>query len=144
MEDDDPHVFLLALKDVADAQGGMSKLSRGSSLNRQSLYRTFSNTGNPKLLSIRSEYGLHLKKILTTSLSFFKSLLIFSIWRNSSLSLFGYLIALKIISLLFNKVSSSNNLYIFSCINCIFSFLSKEALFNIFSNVFISLAYNVR
>ncbi len=59
MEDDDPHVFLLALKDVADAQGGMSKLSRGSSLNRQSLYRTFSKTGNPKFLSIRSILSSH-------------------------------------------------------------------------------------
>lgn len=65
LEDEDPQVFLLALRDVAEANGGMSKLSRESSLNRQSLYRTFSKTGNPKLVSIRSilsslGMGLHI------------------------------------------------------------------------------------
>jgi len=54
LEDEDPHVFLMALKDVAEARGGMGKLSRDSSLNRQSLYRTLSKTGNPKLINIRS------------------------------------------------------------------------------------------
>ena len=52
LEDDDPHVFLLALKDVAEARGGMSELSKKSSLNRQSLYRSLSKTGNPKLVNI--------------------------------------------------------------------------------------------
>ncbi|MCE5317828.1 MAG: putative addiction module antidote protein [Parachlamydia sp.] len=54
IDDEDPHVFLLALKDVAEARGGMSKLSRESSLNRQSLYRALSKNGNPKLSNIRS------------------------------------------------------------------------------------------
>ena len=54
MEDDDPHVFLLALKDVAGAMGGMSQLSNKSDLNRQSLYRALSKSGNPKLLSVLS------------------------------------------------------------------------------------------
>jgi len=54
LEDEDPRVFLLALKDVAEARGGMSKLSAESSLNRQSLYRTLSRKGNPKLTSICS------------------------------------------------------------------------------------------
>lgn len=52
LEDDDPHVFLLALKDVAEARGGMGQLSKRSSLNRQSLYRSLSRTGNPKLINI--------------------------------------------------------------------------------------------
>jgi probable addiction module antidote protein len=52
LEDEDPRVFLLALKDVADAMGGMSELADKSSLNRQSLYRALSENGNPKLLSI--------------------------------------------------------------------------------------------
>lgn len=52
LEDEDPHVFLLALKDVAEARGGMSKLSRESSLNRQSLYRTLSKKGNPKMANV--------------------------------------------------------------------------------------------
>lgn len=54
LEDDDIHVFLLALKDVAEARGGMSKLANDSSLSRQSLYRTLSSTANPKLSSIFS------------------------------------------------------------------------------------------
>src|SRR5437868_4677877 len=52
LEDEDPHVFLLALKDVTEARGGMSKLARESDLNRQSLYRSLSKSGNPKLISI--------------------------------------------------------------------------------------------
>ena len=64
LEDEDPHVFLLALKDVTEAFGGMSKISQESSLNRQSLYRTLSKTGNPKLtsvLSILSTLGMEIK-----------------------------------------------------------------------------------
>lgn len=63
LEDEDPHVFLLALKDVAEAQGGMGKLAKVSSLNRQSLYRTLSRTGNPKMtniFSILSSLGMEL------------------------------------------------------------------------------------
>lgn len=52
LEDEDPHVFLLALKDVADARGGMGELSKRSALNRQSLYRSLSRTGNPKLVNV--------------------------------------------------------------------------------------------
>jgi probable addiction module antidote protein len=52
LEDDDIHVFLLALKDIAEARGGMGQLSKKSSLNRQSLYRSLSRTGNPKLTNV--------------------------------------------------------------------------------------------
>lgn len=52
LDDEDPHVFLLALKDVAEASGGMSELAKNSSLNRQSLYRSLSKTGNPKLINV--------------------------------------------------------------------------------------------
>lgn len=52
LEDDDPRVFLLALKDVAESRGGMSELARNSSLNRQSLYRSLSKSGNPKLVNV--------------------------------------------------------------------------------------------
>ena len=57
LEDEDPRVFFLALKDVAEAKGGMSKLSKESSLNRQTLYRTLSSTGNPKMVSVVSILG---------------------------------------------------------------------------------------
>ncbi|MEP7235698.1 MAG: addiction module antidote protein [Ignavibacteriota bacterium] len=53
-EDDDAQVFLLALADVAKAQGGISVLAKRSGLNRESLYRTLSEKGNPKLQSIDS------------------------------------------------------------------------------------------
>ncbi len=48
--DSDPQVFLIALKDVADAKSlGIAKLAKKTHLNRESLYRTLSKRGNPRL-----------------------------------------------------------------------------------------------
>lgn len=44
--------FLLALRTVIDAQGGMTELARKTSLNRQNLYRTLSKNGNPRLQTL--------------------------------------------------------------------------------------------
>jgi probable addiction module antidote protein len=52
LEDEDARVFLLALRDVADARGGIRALSRGAHLNRESLYRMLSRSGNPSLDSL--------------------------------------------------------------------------------------------
>jgi len=52
LEDDDPRVFLLALRDVAEARGGIRTLSRTAHLNRESLYRMLSRSGNPSLDSL--------------------------------------------------------------------------------------------
>ena len=52
LEDEDPRVFLLALRDVADAHGGVRALSREARLNRESLYRMLSKAGNPSLDSL--------------------------------------------------------------------------------------------
>jgi probable addiction module antidote protein len=52
LEDNDPRLFLLALRDVADAHGGISILSRDARLNRESLYRMLSRAGNPSLQSL--------------------------------------------------------------------------------------------
>jgi probable addiction module antidote protein len=52
LEDEDPRVFLLALRDVADAHGGMRALSGQTNLNRESLYRMLSKRGNPSLGSL--------------------------------------------------------------------------------------------
>jgi len=52
LEDDDPRVFLLALRDVAEAHGGMSKIAKTCKLNRESLYRMLSKKGNPSLESL--------------------------------------------------------------------------------------------
>ena len=54
LEDRDPEVFLLALRDVAEARGGMGRLSRETRLNRESLYRMLSKSGNPSLSSLDS------------------------------------------------------------------------------------------
>ena len=47
--DGDLEAFLLAVSDVAEAQGGMSKLAERTSLTRQSLYKALSEKGNPQL-----------------------------------------------------------------------------------------------
>jgi len=52
LEDEDARVFLQALRDVADARGGIRALSRGARLNRESLYRMLSRSGNPSLDSL--------------------------------------------------------------------------------------------
>jgi probable addiction module antidote protein len=54
LEDEDARVFLLALRDVAEARGGMRALSRDAHLNRESLYRMLSKSGNPSLGSLAS------------------------------------------------------------------------------------------
>ncbi len=53
LEDGDNEVFLLALRNVADARlGGMAKLAEAAGLNRESLYRMLSENGNPELKSL--------------------------------------------------------------------------------------------
>jgi probable addiction module antidote protein len=49
LDDGDPKVFLLALRNVAVARGGMVKIARTCKLNRESLYRMLSKQGNPSL-----------------------------------------------------------------------------------------------
>jgi probable addiction module antidote protein len=44
--------FLIALKNVAEAHGGIGILSRATNLNRQSMYRMFSERGNPTVSSL--------------------------------------------------------------------------------------------
>ena len=44
--------FLLAVRDVTEAQGGVSKLAARTQLNRQSLYKALSENGNPQLNTI--------------------------------------------------------------------------------------------
>jgi probable addiction module antidote protein len=52
LEGGDPNVFLLALRDVARARGGIAKLAENTSLNREHLYRMLSENGNPELRSL--------------------------------------------------------------------------------------------
>jgi len=44
--------FLLAIRDVAEAQGGVSSLAKATSLNREGLYDMLSEKGNPRLSSL--------------------------------------------------------------------------------------------
>ncbi len=51
LEDEDQRVFLLALRDVAEARG-LSQVARDAQLNRENLYRMLSPNGNPQLSSL--------------------------------------------------------------------------------------------
>jgi probable addiction module antidote protein len=63
MEEGNKELFLLALRNVAEARlGGMSKLAASTGLNRESLYRMLSENGNPELNSLdRLLHALGLK-----------------------------------------------------------------------------------
>jgi probable addiction module antidote protein len=52
LEEDDPELFLLALRNVAEAQGGIGQLAEKAKLNRESLYKMLSERGNPELRSL--------------------------------------------------------------------------------------------
>ncbi len=52
--DEGPEEFLQALRDVVDAQGGMSRTAKLAGLNRESLYRQLSRRGNPSLASLNA------------------------------------------------------------------------------------------
>jgi len=45
-------VFLVALKDVVDARGGISRLARQTGLHRVSLHGALSKAGNPRLANL--------------------------------------------------------------------------------------------
>jgi probable addiction module antidote protein len=52
LEEDAPDVFLLHLRDVAEAWGGLGKLAAETQLAREALYRLLSAHGNPQLASL--------------------------------------------------------------------------------------------
>ncbi len=49
----DQAAFLIALKDVAEARGGMSALANRTGVKRPSLYRILSRNGNPTLTTLQ-------------------------------------------------------------------------------------------
>lgn len=51
LEENDQAVFLLALRDIAEARG-FTRIAHDTSLNRENLYRMLSPTGNPQLASL--------------------------------------------------------------------------------------------
>jgi len=50
--EDSEEVFLLGLRNVVEAHGGVGQLSKNTDLNRENLYRVLSEIGNPKLSSL--------------------------------------------------------------------------------------------
>lgn len=54
MEEDDRALFLLALRNVAEAHGGMTSVAEKARLNRENLYRMLSEKGNPEIKSVFS------------------------------------------------------------------------------------------
>lgn len=53
LEDSDQEVFLLTLRDVAEARG-IATVARDASLNREHIYRILSTKGNPQLSSLNA------------------------------------------------------------------------------------------
>jgi probable addiction module antidote protein len=49
---DSKEAFLVALRDVAEARLGLSRIARAARVNRESLYRTLSAEGNPTLTTL--------------------------------------------------------------------------------------------
>lgn len=63
IEEDSTELFLIALRNVAEARGGIGALADTTHLNRQSMYRTLSSEGNPTLstlLTILHAVGINL------------------------------------------------------------------------------------
>lgn len=52
IEEGDPAFILQALRDVAEAHGGVARIAEKTGLNREALYRTLSKRGNPQLKSL--------------------------------------------------------------------------------------------
>ena len=57
LDERDPRVFLIALRNVTQAQGGIAKVAVHSGLNRESLYRALSNNGNPSVQTLAAVLG---------------------------------------------------------------------------------------
>ncbi len=62
-EEGSVELFLIALRNVTEAQGGIAEIAEATHLNRQTMYRTLSSEGNPTLstlLAILRAVGLNL------------------------------------------------------------------------------------
>ncbi len=52
LADDDPRIFLIALRNVLEAQGGIAKCAKKAELNRESMYKTLSGDRDPYLSTV--------------------------------------------------------------------------------------------
>lgn len=53
-ESDEPAVLLIALRHVAQANGGMAAVAKRAGITRESLYRALSTKGNPTVASLQA------------------------------------------------------------------------------------------
>lgn len=63
LSEGDSRALPVALRTVADAEGGVAALAEKTGLSRETLYRTLSMKGNPRLdtlIAILAAYGLRL------------------------------------------------------------------------------------
>ena len=54
LEDGDQAAIMIALRQVAKAQGGLAKIARKARLTREATYKMLSKTGNPELRSLNA------------------------------------------------------------------------------------------
>lgn len=57
LEDGDSRVLTIGLRDLAESIGGVGKLAARSGLSRETLYRTLSSRGNPRLDTLTALLG---------------------------------------------------------------------------------------
>jgi len=51
-EDDDPQTYLTALRKIVEARGGMATIAEKAHLSRETLCRTLSTRGNPRIRTL--------------------------------------------------------------------------------------------
>lgn len=54
LDDGDMELFLLALRNVADSQGGMKRLAEKTKIGRETLYKMLSSGGNPGIYNLQT------------------------------------------------------------------------------------------
>jgi probable addiction module antidote protein len=67
---EEPQVLLVALRQIAEARGGIAKIAKAAGVERESLYRALSPRGNPRLstlFAVTKAMGLSLTVEATTS-----------------------------------------------------------------------------
>ena len=60
---DEPQVLLIALRQIAQARGGLARVAKAAGIERESLYRALSRNGNPRfstLVAVAKAVGLKL------------------------------------------------------------------------------------
>ncbi|EJF32731.1 putative addiction module antidote protein [Enterobacter sp. Ap-916] len=64
--DDGEAVFLIAMRRLVEARGGFTEIARAANLNRETLYRTLSERGNPTIKTTKKvlhAVGIHFSEI---------------------------------------------------------------------------------